>query len=103
MLNKKMVFNFVYAIGLIGLITTCVGFLSEVIGFIQLFGLDGVQNLWRNRWRDHTIFYFYLAVFIISAFVAVRALLRFIATHTFMAFAWYRIALGCIILLFAWQ
>lgn len=92
MLNKKMVFNFVYAIGLIGLITTCVGFLSEVIGFIQLFGLDGVQNLWRNRWRDHTIFYFYLAVFIISAFVAVIAILK-----RFGTLKWKKANLLCII------
>jgi undecaprenyl-diphosphatase len=38
----------------------------------------------------------------ISALLAVRALLRFIASHTFIAFAWYRIAFGLIVLLTAW-
>jgi undecaprenyl-diphosphatase len=33
------------------------------------------------------------------AFLAVKWLLRFVQTHTFVAFGWYRIALGAIILL----
>jgi undecaprenyl-diphosphatase len=33
------------------------------------------------------------------SFVAVKWLLRFIQTHTFIAFGWYRIALGAAILL----
>jgi undecaprenyl-diphosphatase len=41
----------------------------------------------------------FLSAFL-SALVAVRALLRFIAHHTFIAFAWYRIALGSLILFF---
>lgn len=39
----------------------------------------------------------FIAAFI-SALIAVRALLRFIATHTFVVFAWYRIAFGFLIL-----
>lgn len=34
----------------------------------------------------------------ISAFVAVRALLRFVATHDFTGFAWYRIGFGALVL-----
>jgi undecaprenyl-diphosphatase len=34
----------------------------------------------------------------ISAFIAVRALLRFISRHDFTVFAWYRIAFGLIVL-----
>jgi undecaprenyl-diphosphatase len=41
----------------------------------------------------------FMAAFL-SAFIAVRTLLRFIATHTFIAFAWYRVALGIVILYF---
>ena len=33
-----------------------------------------------------------------SAFLCVRWLLRFIATHDFTIFAWYRIAFGCAVL-----
>jgi undecaprenyl-diphosphatase len=38
----------------------------------------------------------------ISAFIAVRALLRYISRHDFTIFAWYRIAFGLAILLTAW-
>lgn len=38
----------------------------------------------------------------ISAFLCVRWLLRFISTHTFTAFAWYRIAFGLMILITAY-
>ena len=38
----------------------------------------------------------------ISAFVCVRWLLRYIATHDFTIFAWYRIAFGLIVLATAW-
>ncbi|MEY2700963.1 MAG: hypothetical protein RIQ52_1718 [Pseudomonadota bacterium] len=34
----------------------------------------------------------------ISAFLAIRVLIRFVATHTFVAFAWYRIAFGLVVL-----
>jgi len=37
----------------------------------------------------------------LSAWVCVRWLLRFVATHTFAPFAWYRIAFGALILLTA--
>ncbi len=38
----------------------------------------------------------------VSAFLAVRALLRFISRHDFSAFAWYRIAFGVAVLLTAY-
>ena len=36
----------------------------------------------------------------VIAFVSVRWLLRYIETHTFVAFGWYRIALGMVLLVF---
>lgn len=41
------------------------------------------------------------AVSFISAFIAVRGLLRFISRHDFTVFAWYRIVFGLIVLLTA--
>jgi undecaprenyl-diphosphatase len=38
----------------------------------------------------------------ISAWVCVRWLLRYIATHSFVPFAWYRIAFGIVVLATAW-
>ena len=43
----------------------------------------------------------FVAAFV-SAFACVRWLLRFIASHDFTAFAWYRIAFGLVILLFGY-
>jgi undecaprenyl-diphosphatase len=43
-----------------------------------------------------------LAAFV-SAFLCVRWLLRYIATHDFSVFAWYRIAFGAIVLLTAYS
>ena len=38
----------------------------------------------------------------VSAFLCVRWLLRFISTHDFTIFAWYRIAFGIVVLWTAW-
>ena len=38
-----------------------------------------------------------------SAFVVVRWLIRYVATHDFKPFAWYRIAFGIVILVTAWS
>ena len=38
----------------------------------------------------------------VSAFLCVRWLLRYIASHDFTIFAWYRIAFGVVVLLTAW-
>jgi undecaprenyl-diphosphatase len=46
-----------------------------------------------------------LVVSFISAFVVIRWLVRFVATHDFRPFAWYRIAFGVVVLLtfyFGW-
>ena len=39
----------------------------------------------------------------ISAFFAVRGLLRYVSRHDFSIFAWYRIALGLIVLIYFWR
>ena len=38
----------------------------------------------------------------LSAFVCVRWLIRYVSTHTFIPFAWYRIAFGIVVLATAW-
>jgi undecaprenyl-diphosphatase len=38
----------------------------------------------------------------ISAWLCVRWLLKFISTHNFIPFAWYRIAFGILVLVTAW-
>lgn len=39
----------------------------------------------------------------LSALVAIRFLLRFVATHDFKLFAWYRIVFGAIVLVYFWH
>jgi undecaprenyl-diphosphatase len=43
-----------------------------------------------------------LVVSFISAFVVIRWLIRYVATHDFRPFAWYRIVFGVVVLLTAW-
>ena len=39
----------------------------------------------------------------VFALVAVKALIRYVASHDFRAFAWYRIALGTVVLAYFWR
>ena len=39
----------------------------------------------------------------VSAFICVRWLIRYVSTHTFVPFAWYRIAFGLLVLATAWS
>jgi len=42
------------------------------------------------------------AVSFVSAFLCIRWLIRYVATHDFRIFAWYRIVFGVVVLLTAW-
>ena len=51
---------------------------------------------------DWPMFAVGLVVSFVAAYACVRWLLRYIATHSFVPFAWYRIAFGCVVLVTAW-
>ena len=65
----------------------------------------GVYSLYKERalltMADVPLFSVGLVVSFLSAWLCVRWLLRFIATHSFVGFAWYRIAFGILILVTA--
>jgi undecaprenyl-diphosphatase len=67
----------------------------------------GVYSLYKERAllsvADAPMFGVGLVVSFISAWLCIRWLLKFIATHSFVGFAYYRIAFGLIVLLTAWQ
>ena len=70
MLNKKTILNAVYAIGLFGAITSCIGFLNEIIMLIQLYNkrVINLSSFTKNNLKIPLIFYsiaFILSVFII--------------------------------------
>ena len=67
----------------------------------------GAYSLYKERgllsMADAPMFGVGLFVSFISAWLCIRWLLKFIATHSFVGFAYYRIAFGLIVLLTAWQ
>lgn len=66
----------------------------------------GAYAVYKQRdtlsWSDAPLFAVGLVFAFVSALVCIRWLIRYIATHDFMGFAWYRIAFGLVILLTAW-
>ena len=66
----------------------------------------GAYSLYKERallsMADAPMFGVGLVFSFISAWVCVRWLLKFIATHSFVGFAYYRIAFGVVVLLTAW-
>ena len=67
----------------------------------------GAYSLYKERAllsvADLPVFSVGLVVSFLSAWVCVRWLLRYIATHSFTPFAWYRIAFGIVVLATAWS
>ena len=66
----------------------------------------GVYSLYKERallsWADAPMLGVGLLFSILSAWACVRWLLRYIASHSFVPFAWYRIGFGCLVLISAW-
>ena len=67
----------------------------------------GVYSLYKERallaLSDAPMFAVGLLFSFISAWLCIRWLLRYIASHSFVVFAWYRIAFGLIVLATAWS
>ncbi len=66
----------------------------------------GVYSLYKERallsMADLPMFAVGLFFSFVSAWLCIRWLLRYIASHTFVGFAWYRIAFGIVVLITAW-
>jgi undecaprenyl-diphosphatase len=77
---------------------------TEFTFFLAIPTLMGatVYALWKARnqlaMADLSVFGVGFVTAFISAFICVRWLLRYISTHDFTVFAWYRIAFGVVIL-----
>jgi undecaprenyl-diphosphatase len=67
----------------------------------------GVYSLYKERallsMADLPMFGVGLFFSFVSAWLCIRWLLRYIASHTFVGFAWYRIAFGIVVLGTAWS
>ena len=66
----------------------------------------GAYDLWKHRALlnagDSPMWAVGLAASFVSAFVVIRWLIRYVATHDFRWFAWYRIVFGALVLLTAY-
>ena len=67
----------------------------------------GVYSLWKERallsMADLPLFAVGLLFSFLAAWLCVRWLLRYISSHDFTPFAWYRIAFGIVVLATAWS
>ncbi len=79
---------------------------SFFLAIPTLIGAGG-YSLYKERalfsMADAPMFAVGLVFSFLSAWVCVRWLLRYIATHSFVVFAWYRIAFGVVVLVTAWS
>jgi undecaprenyl-diphosphatase len=76
-------------------------FLLGVPTLLAAGGLQIVSALKKGETIDWPMVSLGVIVSAITAFAAVKWLLRFVQSHTFVIFGWYRIVLGVLILLFA--
>ncbi|PPD11287.1 MAG: undecaprenyl-diphosphatase, partial [Methylotenera sp.] len=51
---------------------------------------------------DLTVFALGFVTAFLSALIAVKFLIRFVQTHNFVPFAWYRIVFGVVVLWYFW-
>ncbi len=91
---------------LLGLSRTAATDFSFFLAIPTLIGA-GVYSLYKERAllsvADIPLFGVGLVFSFISAWLCVRWLLKYISTHNFVPFAWYRIAFGIVVLATAWS
>jgi undecaprenyl-diphosphatase len=78
-------------------------FFLAVPTLIAAGGYDFLKHRALFHVQDLGMFGVGMVAAFVSAFLCVRWLLRYIATHDFSVFAWYRIAFGAIVLLTAYS
>jgi len=73
---------------------------------IPTLGIASIYSLYKERallsMDDLGMWTAGMVAAFVSAFICVRWLLRYISTHTFVPFAWYRIAFGLLVLATWW-
>lgn len=79
---------------------------SFYLGIPTLMGA-GAYSVWKQRallsWADVPVFSIGLVFAFFSARLCIRWLIRYISTHDFTMFAWYRIIFGGLVLLSSWR
>jgi undecaprenyl-diphosphatase len=79
---------------------------SFFLGIPTLMGA-GAYSVWKERAALHVadvpLFAVGLVVSFFAAWLCIRWLIRYVSTHDFTVFAWYRIAFGAVVLWTAWS
>jgi undecaprenyl-diphosphatase len=79
---------------------------SFYLGIPTLMGA-GAYSVWKQRdllrWEDLPIFVVGTVMAFFSALLCIRWLIRFVSTHDFVGFAYYRIVFGVVVLATAWS
>lgn len=88
-----------------GLSRRCATEFSFYLGIPTLMAA-GAYSVWKERaalaWGDVPMFAVGLVFAFVSALVCIRWLIRYVSSHDFVPFAWYRIVFGAVVLLTAW-
>lgn len=90
-----------YALGLSRPAATEFSFLLAIPTLIAAAGYDAFKSRHLFTHADIPLFAVGTAVSFVSALFVIRGFLRFIQSHSFRVFAWYRIAFGAVILVLA--
>jgi len=87
-----------YALGLSRTAATEFSFFLAVPTLAAAAGYDLLKGLPSLSFADAPLFAVGFVVAFVSAFIVVKAFLRYVAHHSFTAFAWYRILVGAALL-----
>jgi undecaprenyl-diphosphatase len=83
----------------------CATEFSFFLGIPTLMGA-GAYSVWKQRdllqWSDLPMFAIGTVFAFFSAWLCIRWLIRYVSTHDFTVFAWYRIIFGLVVLLTAY-
>ena len=89
----------------LGFSRRCATEFSFYLGIPTLMGV-GAYSVWKQREvlqvSDLPLFAVGLVTAFLSALLCIRWLIRYVSTHDFTVFAWYRIAFGAVVLFTAW-
>jgi undecaprenyl-diphosphatase len=86
---------------LFGFSRKCATEFSFFLGIPTLMGA-GAYSVWKQRdllqWSDLPMFTVGTVFAFFSAWLCIRWLIRYVSTHDFTVFAWYRIVFGLVVL-----
>ena len=89
----------------LGFSRRCATEFSFYLGIPTLMGA-GAYSVWKQRealsMADAPLFAVGTVVAFFSALLCIRWLIRYVSSHNFVPFAWYRIGFGALVLLTAW-